>query len=54
MKTVAYLRVSTTRQDVQGQRLAILEHARKHLLQIDKFVEATAPAVTSPKRRLTT
>ena len=51
MKTVAYLRVSTTRQDVQGQRLAILEYARRHHLQIDEFVEATASAVTSPKRR---
>ena len=51
MKTVAYLRVSTTRQDVQGQRLAILEYARKHHLLIDEFVEATASAVTSPKRQ---
>ena len=51
MQTVAYLRVSTTRQDVQGQRLAVLEYARKHHLQIDEFVEATASAVTSPKRR---
>ena len=50
MRTVAYLRVSTTRQDVQGQRLAILEYARRHSLQIDEFVEATASAVTSPKR----
>ena len=40
MKTVAYLRVSTTRQDVQGQRLAILEYARKHSLQIDEFIES--------------
>ena len=51
MKTVAYLRVSTTRQDVQGQRLAILEYARKHNLQIDAFIEATASARTSPMRR---
>ena len=51
MKTVAYLRVSTSRQDVQGQRLAILEYARRHSLRIDEFVEATASAVTSPKRR---
>ena len=51
MKTVAYLRVSTTRQDMQGQRLAILEYARKHGLHVDEFVEATASARTSPKRR---
>ena len=42
----------TTRQDVQGQRLAILECARRHSLQIDEFVEATASAMTLPKRRL--
>ena len=51
MKTAAYLRVSTTRQDVQGQRLAILEYARKHNLQIDAFIEATVSARTSPMRR---
>ena len=42
MKTIAYVRVSTTRQDVQGQRLAILEYARRHSLWIDEFMEATA------------
>lgn len=51
MKTVAYLRVSTPRQTVQGQRLAIREYARTHSLQIDEFVEATASARTSPQRR---
>ena len=51
MKTVAYLRVSTTRQDVQGQRLAILEYARKHGLHVDGFIGATASARTSPRRR---
>ena len=51
MKTVAYLRVSTARQDVQGQRLAIFEYARKHRLRIDEFIEATASARRSPNRR---
>ena len=51
MKTVAYLRVSTSRQNVQGQRLAILEYARRHSLRIDEFIEATASARTSPMRR---
>ena len=51
-KTVAYLRVSTTRQNVQGRRLAILEYARsRHSVLINEFVEATASAATSPKRR---
>ena len=51
MKTVACLPVSTSRQDVQGQRLAILEYARRHGLQIDEFVEVTASSVALPKRR---
>ena len=51
MKTVAYLRVSTTRPEVQGQRVGVLVYAREHSLRIDEFVEATASAVTSPKRR---
>ena len=52
MKTVAYLRVSPSpRQDVQGQRLAIPEYARKHNLQTDEFVEAAASARPSPKQR---
>ena len=42
MKTVAYLRVSTAKQDVRSQRLAILEYARKHDFRIDDFIEATA------------
>ena len=42
MKTVAHLRVSTAQQDACSQRLAILEHARKHGFRIDDFVEATA------------
>ena len=51
MKTVAYLRVSTARQDAGSQRLAILEHARGEGLPIDDFVEATASSRTNAKRR---
>ena len=51
MKTVAYLRVSTAQQDVRSQRLAILEHARKHDFRIDDFIEATASGQASEKRR---
>ena len=35
MKTVAYLRVSTSRRDVRGQRLAILEYARRQRFEIE-------------------
>ncbi len=51
MKTVAYLRVSTPRQDVRSQRLAILEYARKHDIRIDDFIEAPAFGQASEKRR---
>ena len=50
MKTVAYLRVSTARQDLRSQRLAILEYARKHDFRIDDFIEATASGQASEKR----
>jgi DNA invertase Pin-like site-specific DNA recombinase len=40
MKTVAYLRVSTGGQDLATQRLAILDHARRHHFTIAQFVEA--------------
>ena len=51
MKTVAYLRVSTARQDAGSQRLAILEYARREGLRIDDFIEATASTRTNAKRR---
>ena len=52
MKTVAYLRVSTARQDAGSQRLAILEYARRREgLRIDDFIEATASTRTNAKRR---
>ena len=51
MKTIAYLRVATMRQDAGSQRLAILEHARKHGFQIDDFVEATARGRATAKHR---
>ena len=53
MKTVAYLRVSTPQQDVQSQRLGILEYARKSDFRVDEFIEATASGRASePRRRI--
>ena len=51
VKTVAYLRVSTARQDLRSQRLAILKYAHKHDFRIDDFIEATASGQASEKRR---
>ena len=41
MKTIAYLRVSTTNQDVDQQRLAIWDYAQQHKMMIDEFVSVS-------------
>lgn len=38
MSTVAYLRVSTEGQDLDQQRLAILDYAQRHRVNVDAFV----------------
>jgi DNA invertase Pin-like site-specific DNA recombinase len=38
MKTIAYLRVSTDTQDIDNQRLAILDYAMSHELKISEFI----------------
>ena len=40
-KIVAYLRASTDKQDLNHQKLEILEFARKKEIRIDEFVEIT-------------
>ena len=40
MRTVAYIRISTGGQDLDGQRLAILNYAQRQGLAVDTFVEA--------------
>ena len=39
MQIVAYIRVSTDKQDLDTQKLALLEFARKEQLTIDEFIE---------------
>ena len=39
MATIAYLRVSTEGQDLDQQRLAILDYAQKYRITVDAFVE---------------
>ena len=51
MKTIAYLRVSKDTQDVNNQRLAILEFARREALEINEFMELSASSRRSPKER---
>lgn len=51
MKTIAYLRVSTTGQDLNSQRLAILDYAQKNQLQIDQFIQVQSSSRKSMKER---
>ena len=39
MPTIAYLRVSTGRQDLDQQKLAVLDYAHKHRVIVDTFME---------------
>lgn len=47
MKTVAYIRVSTSSQDLESQRLAILSYAQREKIIIDSFQEIV---ISSRKR----
>lgn len=47
-KTLAYLRTSTDKQDLNNQRLEILEYARRNALHIDDFIEIS---ISSRKNR---
>ena len=51
MKTIAYLRVSTGGQELNNQRLAILDYAHKHRLQIDEFLEVRVSSRKTLKER---
>ena len=50
MKTIAYLRVSTNVQDLNSQKLAILDFARKEGFGVDEFVEITISSRRSQQR----
>ena len=51
-KKIAYIRTSTAEQDLNIQRLEILEYARKHDLKIDDFIQTAASTRTSRVERL--
>ena len=50
-RVLAYIRVSTDRQDIGNQRLEILEYARKHKMNIDEFIEVELSSRRSEKDR---
>lgn len=51
MRTVAYVRVSTGGQDLNSQRLAILDYAHRQGLTVDAFVEAHTSSRRPPGAR---
>lgn len=52
-KTIAYMRASTDKQDVNHQKLEILEYARKNHLVVDDFIQITISSrKTSKDRRI--
>ena len=50
-KTIAYLRASTNKQDINNQKLEILEYARKKELKVDEFIEITISSKKTTKQR---
>jgi len=50
-KIVAYIRASTDKQDLNHQKLELLEYARKKSLSIDEFVEITISSRKTNKQR---
>jgi DNA invertase Pin-like site-specific DNA recombinase len=50
-KIVTYLRASTDKQDLNHQKLEILEFARKKEIHIDEFVEITISSRKTSKQR---
>ena len=50
-QTIAYLRTSTDKQDLNNQKLEILEWARKKEVKIDAFVEITMSSRKTKKQR---
>jgi len=51
-KTTAYLRVSTDGQDLNNQKLEILDYAQKHSYTIDNWIEVKVSSRKSTKERL--
>lgn len=50
-KTIAYLRASTDKQDLNNQKLEIYEFAKKHKLEVDEFIQMTISSRRTTKER---
>lgn len=52
-KTIAYIRTSTDKQDLNNQKLEIFEFAKKHKLEVTDFIQMTISSrKTSKERRI--
>jgi len=51
-KVIGYMRISTSKQDLDSQKLEILDYARKNDLIIDHFIQIEASTRKTPKARL--
>jgi DNA invertase Pin-like site-specific DNA recombinase len=52
-KTIAYIRTSTDKQDLNHQKLEIFEFAKKNKLEVDDFIQMTISSrKTSKERRI--
>lgn len=52
MKYLAYLRVSTNQQELNNQKLEILNYANRHNINISEFIDAQVSSRKSSKERL--
>lgn len=50
-KIIAYIRTSTDKQELNNQKLAILEYAQKNNLKISEFIEVQISSRKTPKQR---
>jgi DNA invertase Pin-like site-specific DNA recombinase len=50
-KTIGYIRVSSDKQTVDNQRLAILEYCQRKKLQVDEWIEVNMSSRRTPTQR---
>ena len=50
-KIIAYIRTSTDKQELNNQKLEILEYAQKNNLKISEFIEIQISSRKTPKQR---
>ena len=51
IKTIAYIRTSTDKQDLNNQKLEIFEYAKKNKIEIDDFIQMTISSRKNSKER---